>query len=71
MYLVVCLGSSGQTFYTLDVIAKDGGLPAKTDLTTVQVNVTRNNQRPVWRVANVANITIRETQPLSESIDTV
>ena len=65
------IGTSAQTLYTLDVIAKDGGVPVKTDVTTVQINVTRNNQSPVWRVADVANITIRETQPLSESIGTV
>ena len=70
--LTPCIsGSSPQTFYSLDVIASDGGLPSLTDVTTVQINVTRNNNRPVWRVSNNANITILETQPLSESIGSV
>ena len=70
--LSLCIsGSSPQTFYSLDVIASDGGLPSLTDVTTVQINVTRNNNRPVWRVSNNANITILETQPLSDSIGSV
>lgn len=65
------LGSSPQTFYLLEVIARDGGFPQLTDSTTVQINITRNNFTPVWRVNNTASLSILETQPLSESIATV
>lgn len=42
-----------------------------TDVTTVLINVTRNNNRPIWRVAGNATIEIRETQALSDSIGSV
>lgn len=65
------IGSTGQSSYIVEVIARDGGMPSLTDTTTVTVNVTKNSERPVWRVAGTGEIRILETQPLSQSIATV
>lgn len=73
VYIKVLLftGSSPQQFYSLEVMAKDGGYPQQVDVTTVQISVSRNNGRPIWRVDGTGTITILETQPLSESIGRV
>jgi len=68
---LIVSGSSPVTFYSLEVIAKDGGIPQLMDVSTVLINVTRNNNRPVWRSDHIKNITILETQALSDAIDSV
>ena len=69
--LVQSLVEDTLTAYQLRITASDGGSPAKSETTTLVVNVQRNLHAPVFEESDYRLDNVLEIQPLGETLLTV